>query len=137
MVFIHFELLSVRVLTTFEAKAHLFLCTSLLVRQHGAVQQCKPSLMCGQCYLPLRHAALSSRYPADRPLPNSCHPPPSHCAHISGSRNTHLQLRAPSVVITLQMFEDGAVQSHHGYSTAGAAGLVPPTRTFLLNALNT
>lgn len=104
LVFIHFELLSVRVLTTLEAKAQpLFLYTSLLVRQHGAVQQYKPSLVCGQCCLPLRHAALSSRYPADRPLPNSCHPPPSHCAHISGSRNTHLQLRAPSVVITLQM----------------------------------
>lgn len=41
------------------------------------------------------------------------------------------------MVITLQMFEDGAVQSYHGGYTAGAAGLAPPTRTFLLNALNT
>ncbi|TEA35563.1 hypothetical protein DBR06_SOUSAS8910041, partial [Sousa chinensis] len=31
-----------------------------------------------------------------------------------------------------QWFVDGAVQSHHGGSTAGAAGLVPPTRTFFL-----
>lgn len=45
-------------------------------------------------------AALSSRYPADCSLPNSCRPPPSHCAHIPGPRNTHLQLCAPSVVIT-------------------------------------
>ncbi|GAB5575563.1 myelin-associated neurite-outgrowth inhibitor isoform X1 [Prionailurus iriomotensis] len=47
--------------------------------------------------------AMSAGYPADRPLPNSCCPPPSHCAHVSGPRNAHLQLRAPSVVITLQM----------------------------------
>ncbi|KAM5250418.1 myelin-associated neurite-outgrowth inhibitor isoform 1-T1 [Hipposideros larvatus] len=45
------------------------------------------------------HYGHVSRYPADRPLPNSCCPPPSHCAHLSGSRNTYLQLRAPSVVI--------------------------------------
>eukprot|EP00069_Balaena_mysticetus_P013380 bmy_01429T0 len=66
------------------------------------------------------------------PLPNSCRPPPRHCAHLSGPRNTHLQLCAPSVVITLQTFADGAVQSRRGGSTAGAAGLVPPTRTFFL-----
>ncbi|EPY74027.1 Myelin-associated neurite-outgrowth inhibitor [Camelus dromedarius] len=41
----------------------------------------------------------------------------------------------PSVVITLQMFEDGAVQAHHGGSTAGAANLTPPTRTFFLMLL--
>lgn len=29
-------------------------------------------------------------------------------------------------------FEDGAVQSHLGGSTAGAAGLAPPTWTFFL-----
>ena len=27
---------------------------------------------------------------------------------------------------------DGAVQSHHGGSTAGAAGLLPPTGTFFV-----
>ncbi|XDA72443.1 hypothetical protein R6Z07M_002713 [Ovis aries] len=41
-------------------------------------------------------------------------------------------LCAPSVVITLQTFVDGAVQSHHGGSTAGAAGLLPPTGTFFV-----
>ena len=46
--------------------------------------------------------ALPSRYPADCPLPNSCCSPPCHCAHVSGPRNAHLQLCAPSVVITLQ-----------------------------------
>ncbi|KAK2495812.1 hypothetical protein MC885_010304 [Smutsia gigantea] len=73
----------------------------------------------------------SSRYSPDRPLPNTCRPPPSHCAHVSGPRNTHLQLRAPPVVITLQRFEEGTGGSHGG-STAGAAGCMPPTRTFFV-----
>nr|KAF6373610.1 family with sequence similarity 168 member B [Pipistrellus kuhlii] len=46
------------------------------------------------------HYGHVSRYPADCPLPNSCRPPSNHCAHVSGSRNAHLQLCAPSVVIT-------------------------------------
>ncbi|KAL2774400.1 myelin-associated neurite-outgrowth inhibitor, partial [Daubentonia madagascariensis] len=44
------------------------------------------------------HYGHVSRYPADCSLPNSRCPTPSHCAHLPGPRNTHLQLCAPSVV---------------------------------------
>lgn len=77
------------------------------------------------------HDGHVSRYSTDSPLPNTCRPPPRHCAHVSGPRNTHLQLCAPPVVITLQRFKEGTGGSHGG-STAGAAGCVPPTRTFFV-----
>ncbi|EPY74250.1 hypothetical protein CB1_002197001 [Camelus ferus] len=57
-----------------------------------------------------------------------------HYGHVS--RDAHLQLRAPSVVIALQMFEDGAAQPHPEGYTASAAGLAS-NQDSLFNALHT
>ncbi|XP_036106757.1 myelin-associated neurite-outgrowth inhibitor isoform X4 [Molossus molossus] len=69
-----------------------------------------------------------SRCPADCPLPNSCHPPPSHCARVSGPGNAHLQLRAPAVVIACRRARL-ALCGSSGYSQL-VLQAPPPTRTF-------
>lgn len=59
-------------------------------------------------------------------------PPPVEMAPFqsSGARGAVCDC-VPRFLPTLR-FVDGAVQSHHGGSTAGAAGLLPPTRTFFV-----
>lgn len=49
----------------------------------------------------LKTCSLHSRYFVDNSFPNSSSPSSSYYAHVSGSRNTNLQLCAPTVVIIL------------------------------------
>ena len=59
-------------------------------------------------------------------------PPPVEAAPFQSSGAGGAVCDCVSVFLPVLRLVDGAVQSHHGGSTAGAAGLVPPTRTFFV-----